>query len=59
MDVEEWRPVVGYEGLYEVSNRLRVKSLARVVARGRFQHRVRTRILAAATQDRIPPGGAE
>ena len=24
---EEWRPVVGYEGLYEVSNMGRVKSL--------------------------------
>lgn len=27
---EEWRPVVGYEGLYEVSNIGRVKSLDRV-----------------------------
>lgn len=27
---EEWRPVVGYEGLYEVSNMGRVKSLERV-----------------------------
>lgn len=25
--IEEWRPVVGYEGLYEVSNLGRVKSL--------------------------------
>ena len=28
---EEWRPVVGYEGLYEVSNLGRVRSCARVV----------------------------
>ena len=28
--VEKWRPVVGYEGLYEVSNLGRVKSLPRV-----------------------------
>lgn len=28
---EIWRPVVGYEGLYEVSNLGRLKSLARVV----------------------------
>lgn len=28
---EEWRPVVGYEGLYEISNLGRVKSLERVV----------------------------
>lgn len=30
---EQWAPVVGYEGLYEVSNLGRVKSLARVVSR--------------------------
>ena len=29
--IEEWRPVVGYEGLYEVSDWGRVKSLDRVV----------------------------
>ena len=28
---EEWRPVVGYEGLYEVSNMGRVKSVKRTV----------------------------
>lgn len=28
---EEWRPVVGYEGCYEVSDRGRVKSLTRLV----------------------------
>lgn len=31
MKNEEWKPVVGYEGLYEVSNRGRVRSLDRVV----------------------------
>lgn len=30
---EEWRPVVGYEGLYEVSNKGRVRSLDRIVDR--------------------------
>lgn len=30
---EEWRPVVGYEGLYEVSNLGRVRSLERYVIR--------------------------
>jgi hypothetical protein len=34
---EEWRPVVGYEGCYEVSNYGRVKSL--------YKGRVRDRIL--------------
>lgn len=28
LEFEEWRPVVGFEGLYEVSNKGRVKSLA-------------------------------
>lgn len=30
---EEWRPVVGYEGIYEVSTEGRVKSLARTIVR--------------------------
>src|SRR3954454_21758741 len=29
MDIETWRPVPGYEGLYEVSDRGRVKSFRR------------------------------
>lgn len=33
MTKEEWRPVVGHEGLYEVSNYGRVKSLPRTVIR--------------------------
>lgn len=33
MEQEIWKPVVGYEGLYEVSNLGRVKSLAREVYR--------------------------
>lgn len=33
---ETWKPVVGYEGLYEVSDQGRVRSLDRVVDRGRL-----------------------
>jgi hypothetical protein len=33
--VEEWRPVVGWEGLYEVSNLGQVRSLTRKVSFGR------------------------
>ena len=29
---EQWRPVVGYEGLYEVSNRGRIRGVDRLVA---------------------------
>lgn len=35
MDGEEWRAVSGYEGMYEVSNYGRVKSLARTARNGR------------------------
>ena len=36
---EEWRPVVGYEGLYEVSDQGRVRTVARTIVRrnGRIQ----------------------
>jgi len=39
-DVEEWRPIVDWEGLYEVSDFGRVRSVARVVVciDGRTQH---------------------
>lgn len=47
---EEWRPVVGFEGLYEVSDQGRVRSLDRLVRsecalRG-YPRRVRGRLLA-------------
>lgn len=34
---EIWRPVVGFEGVYEVSNRGRVRSLDRLITTKRFQ----------------------
>lgn len=34
---EEWRPVVGYEGMYEVSDQGRVRSLDRVDSIGRLR----------------------
>lgn len=42
---ERWKPIKGYIGLYEVSNRGRVRSLARVVPRGRYSLSVPGRIL--------------
>lgn len=48
---EQWRPVVGYEGLYVVSDQCHVKSLERTVRRGLFTLRVRERILAAARRE--------
>lgn len=37
--VEQWRPVVGYDGIYEISDYGRVKSLERIVINSRNQHR--------------------
>lgn len=49
---EEWRPVVGYEGYYEVSSFGRVKSLKRVVpGRPGVPRPVRERILARVLND--------
>lgn len=42
MTPEEWRPVVGYEGLYEVSDQGRVRSLPRTLRDGR---RLKGRVL--------------
>ena len=40
MVTEQWRPVANYEDSYEVSDQGRVRSLKRVVLRGRIEHRV-------------------
>ena len=49
MDEETWMPVVGYEGLYAVSNHGRIKSLARIRrSRPGRTANVRERILAPA-----------
>lgn len=45
MKNEVWKQVVGYEGLYEVSNIGRVRSVARIVSRGNNQIPVQERIL--------------
>lgn len=44
MEFENWKAVVGYEGLYEVSDLGRVRSLDRVVAGPRGPQRVRGRL---------------
>jgi len=38
--MERWLPVVGYEGIYEVSDRGRVRSLARITSGRRVRPRV-------------------
>lgn len=45
MDTEEWRPVVGYEGLYEVSNQGRIRSLSRTLHCGNHVRQHRGRII--------------
>lgn len=51
MNIEYWRPVVGYEGLYEVSNKGRVRSLDRYIKdrNGNYTHFLKGRILSQAT----------
>lgn len=48
-DIERWLPITGFEGIYEVSNQGRVRSVERVIKvfRGRGHHirRVNERIL--------------
>ena len=49
MTVEQWLPVPGYEGLYDVSDQGRVRSLDRVVTeRGGRTQRLRGRVLKPA-----------
>lgn len=49
-DEEDWRPVSGYEGLYEVSNLGRVKSLNRTFQRRGTDVRVRERVMKLGCQ---------
>jgi len=42
---EEWKPIEGYEGYYEVSNAGRVRSLDRIVPSGTNEIRLRGRML--------------
>lgn len=44
-DQEQWRTVVGYEGLYEVSNQGRVRSLDRVIHQANGDRHVQGRVL--------------
>lgn len=44
----EWRPVVGYEDSYEVSNEGQVRSLTRIVSRNGHNHTVYGRVLKQA-----------
>lgn len=50
--MEEWRDIEGYEGLYQVSNFGRVKSLARKVKRGDHFFSVKSRVLKADVNTR-------
>lgn len=44
--IERWRPVVGLEDRYEVSDHGRVRSVPRVAVRGGIMQRVRGRVIA-------------
>lgn len=47
--MEEWRPVPGYEGLYEVSSLGSVRSLPRIVRRGEQEVNTPGKVLKQAT----------
>ena len=50
---EEWRDILGAEGLYEVSNIGRVRSVDRVIERSNgLKHTVRSRVLKPAPDSR-------
>lgn len=42
---EIWRDITGYEGIYQVSNLGRVKSLARIIKRGKIEQHRKQKIL--------------
>lgn len=50
--MEVWKPIPGYEGLYEVSSIGRVRSLDRVSTRNGYQVRRRGRLKSASQKDR-------
>ena len=55
--LEQWKPVHGYEGIYEVSSHGRVRSVDRTVTRSDGKvHRYKGKALSAGTQQkgRIP-----
>ena len=37
MENEIWKPIIGYEGLYEISNLGRIKSLEKIVIGGKYK----------------------
>lgn len=45
MENEIWKPIVGYEGIYEVSNLGRVKSLERIIPQGKRIMSIHEKIL--------------
>ena len=50
--IEEWRPIEGYEGLYEVSNTGQVRSLDRYVKNGHSSYRLQKGRVLSPTKDR-------
>ena len=54
-DTEEWRPIPGFEDLYEVSQSGRVRSLSRVVPRLRVIHGVVVKDIAVYVSRELKP----
>ena len=52
MITEIWKPIPNYEGLYEVSNTGKVKSLRRVIKRNHSDYTVKERVLKSYSNDK-------
>ena len=57
-DFEVWRPVVGFESLYEVSDHGRVRSLPRVIEKAQGPKRIRCKVRRPERILRTPPNSS-
>lgn len=49
--IENWKPVIGYEGIYEISNKGLIRSIDRVIQINGTSHRIKGRVLSIYTDN--------
>lgn len=54
---EEWRDIAGYEGLYQISNIGRIKSLARIIIRGNKAYQLSEKYIKLRPRNGYPSVG--